>query len=220
MAPEGTQVNSINVTVPSLGVLTGAGTISPEGALNFDMVAELAGGGGGKERGGVPFVVEGTAANPKIVPDVKGVAKGAAKQAIAGRLVLRRVRNPRGRRTAQKETLVCSRSRKSFRTRPAKPHGEMLYRLTDSRACLGQTSMESVGDDLPLISTKTTTAQWHHWSPIFASDEFWPHGIAERWRQAFSTSGILRVHQGADAEASAIDMGGEGDIPRITGGLL
>jgi AsmA protein len=86
VAPEGTQMNSINVTVPSLGVLTGAGTISPEGALNFGMVAELAGGGGERSRGGVPFVVEGTAANPKIVPDVKGVAKGAAKQAISGKV--------------------------------------------------------------------------------------------------------------------------------------
>jgi AsmA protein len=86
VAPEGTQLNSINVTVPSLGVLTGAGTISPAGALNFGMVAELAVGGGERGRGGVPFAIEGTAANPKIVPDVKGMAGSAAKQAISGKV--------------------------------------------------------------------------------------------------------------------------------------
>ena len=46
VAPEGTKLDSINVTVPSLGVLTGAGTVSASGALNFKMVAELSGGGG------------------------------------------------------------------------------------------------------------------------------------------------------------------------------
>jgi AsmA protein len=86
VAPEGTQLNSINVTVPSLGVLTGGGTINPAGALNFSMVAELVGGGGERSRGDVPFVVEGTAANPKIVPDVKGMAGSAAKQAISGKI--------------------------------------------------------------------------------------------------------------------------------------
>ena len=93
LAPEGTQLNSINVTVPSLGVLTGAGTISPAGALNFGMTAELAGGRGEKDRGSIPFVVEGTAANPKFVPDVKGMAGSAVKQAIGGKV------NPAGEST-------------------------------------------------------------------------------------------------------------------------
>ena len=38
IAPEMTRADAINVTIPSLGVVTGAGTISPTGALNFQMV--------------------------------------------------------------------------------------------------------------------------------------------------------------------------------------
>jgi AsmA protein len=36
-----TSADAINVTIPSLGVVTGAGTISPSGALNFNMMADL-----------------------------------------------------------------------------------------------------------------------------------------------------------------------------------
>ena len=95
VAPEGTKVDSISVTVPSLGVLKGAGTVSASGALNFTMVAELSGAGERVERsgrregssgGGIPFVIEGTTADPKFVPDVKGMAGGAAKQAISGKV--------------------------------------------------------------------------------------------------------------------------------------
>ena len=100
VAPEGTKLDAINVTVPSLGVLTGAGTVSASGALNFTMLAELSGGGeravqrSGRreERGGsgIPFMIEGTTADPKFVPDVKGIAGSAAKQAINGKI------NPQG----------------------------------------------------------------------------------------------------------------------------
>jgi AsmA protein len=44
LAPDGARLDSINVTVPSLGTLTGSGSGSPAGALNFNMVADLAGG--------------------------------------------------------------------------------------------------------------------------------------------------------------------------------
>jgi AsmA protein len=97
VAPEGTKLDSINVTVPSVGVLTGAGTVSASGALNFKMVAELSGGAGeravqrsdrreARSGGGIPFAIEGTTADPKFVPDVKGIAGGAAKQAITGKV--------------------------------------------------------------------------------------------------------------------------------------
>ena len=91
IAPEMTRADAINVTIPSLGVVTGAGTISPNGALDFQMVAELQGnkagalsavtgrGGGG---GGVPFRIQGTTSNPSFVPDVGGMAASAAKGAI------------------------------------------------------------------------------------------------------------------------------------------
>jgi AsmA protein len=96
VAPEGTKLDAIDVIVPSLGEVTGAGTISPDGALNFRMLANLSGGAaggltqivgrGGKGGGGIPFMIEGTTSNPKFVPDVKGLAAGAAEQAISGKL--------------------------------------------------------------------------------------------------------------------------------------
>jgi len=97
VAPEGTKLDSINVTVPSLGVLTGRGTVSASGALNFQMMAELSGGAGGgveqilgrregRSGGGIPFMVEGTTSNPKFVPDVEGMASGAVQQAISGKI--------------------------------------------------------------------------------------------------------------------------------------
>src|SRR4029453_13519952 len=80
--------------VPSLGVLTGAGKVNASGALNFKMVAELGGGTGGgalkrsgrrerRSREGIPFMIEGTTADPKFVPDGERYGSGAAQQAIS-----------------------------------------------------------------------------------------------------------------------------------------
>jgi len=90
IAPDGTKADAINVTVPALGVVTGAGTISPGGALDFRMVADLQGGmaGGLTQRGGkatangIPFSIQGTASDPKFLPDVKGMAGSAATGAL------------------------------------------------------------------------------------------------------------------------------------------
>jgi len=90
-APEGTQATNINLNVPAIGVITGAGTVSPAGALAFKMVADLHGGmaggltqvaGMGSGKGGIPFAIEGTASNPKFIPDVKGIVGGVAAGAI------------------------------------------------------------------------------------------------------------------------------------------
>lgn len=75
VAPEGTQANNINLTVPAIGVLTGGGTVSPSNELAFKMNASVAGLG-------VPFAVEGTTSDPKFVPDVKGLATGLLKNAL------------------------------------------------------------------------------------------------------------------------------------------
>jgi AsmA protein len=72
VAPEGTQANNINLTVPSIGVVTGGGTVSPSNQLAFKMNANVAGLA-------VPFAVQGTTADPKFVPDVKGLATGLIK---------------------------------------------------------------------------------------------------------------------------------------------
>ena len=45
-APDGTRLDKIDVVIPSLGTVTGAGTISPNNALDFKMLANLAGAGG------------------------------------------------------------------------------------------------------------------------------------------------------------------------------
>ncbi len=90
VTPALTRADAINVTIPSLGVLTGAGTISPNGALDFNMMADLqtnrsearaerTGRGG---MGGVSFKIQGTTANPSFVPDVGSVAGNVAKGAI------------------------------------------------------------------------------------------------------------------------------------------
>ncbi len=91
IAPDMTNADAINVTIPSLGVVTGAGTISPSGALDFRMTADLQSDraearaqrtGRGGDRGGVSFMIQGTTSNPKFVPDVGSLAGNAAKGAL------------------------------------------------------------------------------------------------------------------------------------------
>jgi len=86
-APDGTRADNLNLTIPAIGVITGAGTISPAGALAFKMVADLhgvavsqitrvAGISAGQNR--IPFAIEGTTSDPKFIPDVAGIATGLA----------------------------------------------------------------------------------------------------------------------------------------------
>jgi len=92
VSPEGTRADNINLTVPAIGVITGAGTISQSGALAFKMLANLHGGavggltkvaGASSGQNGIPFAIEGTTSQPKFVPDVGGVAAGLAKGEIS-----------------------------------------------------------------------------------------------------------------------------------------
>jgi len=91
VAPDLIRADAINLAIPSLGVVTGAGTISPAGALDFRMLADLQTERGearaqrtgrGADRGGVSFMIQGTTASPKFVPDVGSVAGNAAKGAV------------------------------------------------------------------------------------------------------------------------------------------
>ena len=93
VSPAGTQANDINLDVPAIGVITGNGTISPGGALNFKMLANLHGGivGGVSKvaaassgKNGIPFTVEGTTSDPHIVPELGGVAGNLAAGALKG----------------------------------------------------------------------------------------------------------------------------------------
>jgi AsmA protein len=82
VAPEGINTQNVNLNVPSLGVVTGSGTISPQNALNYTMNANLSGGtvtgltqmaGMGNKGASLPFFIQGTTSDPKIVPNVKGI---------------------------------------------------------------------------------------------------------------------------------------------------
>ena len=79
VAPDGTRADNINLTVPSIGVVTGAGTVSPSNELAFKLNANVGG------MGAVPITVSGTTSDPKFMPDVKGMASGLLKGALGGK---------------------------------------------------------------------------------------------------------------------------------------
>jgi AsmA protein len=90
VSPEGVQANAINVDIPALGVVNGSGTVNSSGALDFAMNATLSGGPGMLQKagsdgqgGGVPFAIQGTASDPKFVPDVKSIAGNAIASKVA-----------------------------------------------------------------------------------------------------------------------------------------
>jgi AsmA protein len=92
-SPAGVEVSNLDLVVVGVGEVTGGGTLSPSNALNFHMVAQLASGGGvlgntlGKtiSMAKIPFAVQGTASDPKIIPDVGG-AVGSTVTGLAGTL--------------------------------------------------------------------------------------------------------------------------------------
>jgi len=106
MAPSGLRADNFLAVVPSLGNLVGGGTLDSKNNLDFKMAATLTGAaigaiggsgagvgsvmgalGGGQGsgcKGGttIPFMVQGTASDPKFVPDVGGVAAGMLKSQL------------------------------------------------------------------------------------------------------------------------------------------
>jgi AsmA protein len=95
VAPEGVRTQNINLAVPSLGTVTGNGTISPAGALDYKMAASVSGGavggltqlaGMGGKGGGIPFFIQGTTSDPKFMPDVKGMVGGQLKGGLGNAL--------------------------------------------------------------------------------------------------------------------------------------
>lgn len=92
-SPAGIQASNIDLVVTGIGQVTGSGTMSANNALNFHLVAQLSSGGGilGKSLGKsvsmakLPFAVQGTASQPKIIPDVGGIVGGAVS-GLAGSL--------------------------------------------------------------------------------------------------------------------------------------
>jgi AsmA protein len=104
-SPGGIQASNIVLVVAGIGQVTGNGTLSANNALNFHLVAQLSSAGSimgnssvlgnagvlgnsvGKSvsMAKLPFAVEGTASQPKIIPDVGG-AVGGAVTGLAGSL--------------------------------------------------------------------------------------------------------------------------------------
>ncbi len=89
VAPEGIRSDNLNVVVPSIGSMTGSGTIATDKKLDFKMIAHLGGqsnssGLAKAVGGGIPFKIEGTTSNPQIVPDIGGIAGGLANSLKSG----------------------------------------------------------------------------------------------------------------------------------------
>src|SRR2546422_371746 len=106
MAPNGLQAENFNAIVPALGSLVGAGAIDSRNNLDFKMAATLAnsasfssssgapvsgiggilgalgGGKGGCKGATIPFLIHGTTADPKFVPDVGGIAASLLKSQL------------------------------------------------------------------------------------------------------------------------------------------
>jgi AsmA protein len=82
VSPSGIQTQNIDLVIPAIGTLTGNGTVNPQNALDYKMIASLSGSvatglsqlAGGQGKGAtIPFFIQGTASDPKFVPDVKGM---------------------------------------------------------------------------------------------------------------------------------------------------
>ena len=110
--PSGTKFDSIDLVLPSIGTVTGNGTVSSTGQLNFKMLANLSGGlgkgigavtnvaggaagalsslaggggrSGGNSGGGIPFTIHGTTSSPQVLPDIGGTVGNVAKGVIPG----------------------------------------------------------------------------------------------------------------------------------------
>ncbi len=95
VAPSGIQTENINLVIPAIGTLTGSGTVSPQNALDYKMTASLSGSvatglsqlaGGSGKGASIPFFIQGTASDPKFVPDVKGMLGSQLSNRLGGQV--------------------------------------------------------------------------------------------------------------------------------------
>lgn len=87
IAADGIQSDNLDVVLPSMGAMTGKGTISPDHKLDFNVVMHL-----GKQSapsgqtavaanlagGGIPMKIQGTTSDPQFRPDLSGMAGSLA----------------------------------------------------------------------------------------------------------------------------------------------
>jgi AsmA protein len=95
VAPAGIQTSDVNLVVPAIGTVTGNGSISPQNALDYKMQAALNGttisglsqlAGMGSKGANVPFFIQGTASDPKFVPDVKGMLSSGLGKGLGSKV--------------------------------------------------------------------------------------------------------------------------------------
>jgi AsmA protein len=89
-SPAGTRIDNLYTSIPQLGTATGSGSVSPQGVLNFQLLAKLnptsgvasqALGAGGllgqavstAAANGIPVHITGTTSNPVIQADLSKV---------------------------------------------------------------------------------------------------------------------------------------------------
>jgi len=103
MAPDGLRADDFQAVLPTVGNLIGSGTIDSKNNLDFKMAATLATSsiagtaaspvtatagllgkfsGGGCKTTTIPFLIAGTTADPKFVPDVGGIASSMLKSQL------------------------------------------------------------------------------------------------------------------------------------------
>lgn len=103
MAPDGLRADNFQAVLPAVGSLAGVGTIDSKNNLDFKMAATLATSsiagaaaspvaasagllgklsGGGCKTTTIPFMIAGTTADPKFVPDVGGIASSLLKSQL------------------------------------------------------------------------------------------------------------------------------------------
>lgn len=81
VAPEGDSAQDMLLSLPAIGDVSGAGTVSPANALDFHMVAAVHTSGLAAviDNTPIPFTVQGTCSDPQFRPDVKAVIEEKAK---------------------------------------------------------------------------------------------------------------------------------------------
>jgi AsmA protein len=85
-SPAGTTLQDIHLVLPSVGELTGNGTISPAHALDFKMRATLRSGAlvSALAPSNIPFSIAGTASDPQFRPDVGALAAAEITRGLSG----------------------------------------------------------------------------------------------------------------------------------------
>jgi len=91
MAPEGIKISNLLLKMPALGQLSGEGSMAADQSLNFSMQALLSPSGSigvkltkltKRSDVPIPFLIRGTASDPKFVPDAKNTLRSLLGSAL------------------------------------------------------------------------------------------------------------------------------------------